>query len=168
MTCRTKSTGLVTSTLQGKESHATIKLKGAEKTSSIPTIMQTGVMMSSQDLQPAFSAGAIDFIRKPVNQIELTSRVRSMLMLADYFNSKNIAEVKVNNLTKEIQELEIKRLKAELDFKNKELVAKALFLVQKNEIIIKTIAKLHKITKFDTNEISNKISELIQELHFNQ
>ena len=147
---------------------ATIKLKGTKKTSAIPVIMCTGVMMTSQDLQTAFSAGAIDFIRKPVDQIELTSRVRSMLMLADYFNSKNIAEVKVINLTKEIQEREIKRLKAELDFKNKELAAKALFLVQKDEVIIKTIAKLHKITKFEPNEISNKISELIQELHFNQ
>ena len=147
---------------------ATIKLKNSSKTSTIPVIMCTGVMMTSKDLQTAFSAGAIDYIRKPVDRIELISRVRSMLMLADYFNDKNVAEVKVSNLTKEIHQQEIKRLKAELDFKNKELAAKALFLVQKDEIIIKTIAKLHKISNFDTGEISNKINELIQDLHFNQ
>ena len=146
---------------------ATIRLKNTTITCTIPVIMCTGVMMTSQDLQTAFSAGAIDYIRKPVDRIELTARVRSMLMLADYFNRKNIAERKVDDLTKEIHGQEINRLRTELDFKNKELATKALFLIQKDEIIKKTIARLNKITKFETSEISNKIVELIQELHFN-
>jgi DNA-binding response OmpR family regulator len=125
---------------------ATIKLKKNEVTSAIPVIMCTGTMMTSEDLQTSFSAGAIDFIRKPADRIELTARVRSMLMLSEYFKYKNIAEHKVNDLSKEIQENEIKRLKMNLEFKNKELTAKAMFLVQKDEIIQKTIDKMREIS----------------------
>lgn len=61
------------------------KLKANDKTKDILVIMITGVMNSIQNLKIAFQAGAIDFIKKPIDSIELVSRTRSMLMLANYY-----------------------------------------------------------------------------------
>jgi len=143
---------------------ATIKLKSDETTRAIPVIMCTGTMLTSEDLQTAFNAGAIDYIRKPVDKIELTSRVRSMLMLAEYFKHKNIAESKVNDLTKEIHLQEIKHLQMEVEFKNKELTSKAMFLLQKDEIILKTINKLQDISASASLEVKEKTEALIKDL----
>jgi signal transduction histidine kinase len=53
------------------------------ETKGIPVIVATGVMTTSTDLQNAFESGAVDYIRKPIDPIELDARVRSMLKLAD-------------------------------------------------------------------------------------
>jgi PAS domain S-box-containing protein len=52
-------------------------------TADIPVIMCTGVMTTSENLNTALMAGAVDFVRKPVDRIELTARVKSMLQLSD-------------------------------------------------------------------------------------
>jgi len=53
------------------------QLKSDPKTNDIPVIIIT----SSGNLQTAFDAGAIDFIRKPIDQIELLVRVKSTLSM---------------------------------------------------------------------------------------
>lgn len=59
------------------------QLKNNKTTSDIPVIMCTGVMTSSENLQTALNAGAVDYIRKPIDKIELIARIKSMLQLAD-------------------------------------------------------------------------------------
>ncbi len=58
-------------------------LKSKETTKNILVIMCTGVMTSSENLQLAFEVGAVDFVKKPIDKVELVARVRSMLQLAD-------------------------------------------------------------------------------------
>ena len=58
-------------------------LKSLESTKDIPIIMCTGVMTETENLKTALDAGAIDFIRKPVEKLELIARVHSMLKLSD-------------------------------------------------------------------------------------
>jgi CheY-like chemotaxis protein/DNA-binding CsgD family transcriptional regulator len=52
-------------------------------TTEIPVIMCTGVMTTSEHLHTALMAGAVDYIRKPIDKIELIARVKSMLELSD-------------------------------------------------------------------------------------
>jgi len=59
------------------------RLKQNESTSDTPIIMCTGVMTSSENLHTALSVGAVDYIRKPIDKIELLARIKSMLMLSD-------------------------------------------------------------------------------------
>ncbi|MEM7517803.1 MAG: adenylate/guanylate cyclase domain-containing response regulator, partial [Planctomycetota bacterium] len=47
--------------------------------------MCTGIMTSSSNLSTAMDAGAVDYIRKPVDQLELLARVSSMLKLRDSY-----------------------------------------------------------------------------------
>lgn len=60
-------------------------LKQNQTTKNTPVIMITGRMTSINDLKAAFEAGAIDFIRKPIDPIELIARTRSMLLLSNYY-----------------------------------------------------------------------------------
>src|SRR6185369_6902324 len=48
-----------------------------------PVILATGVLVNAEELDDFFDAGAVDFIRKPVDFSELKARVRTALMLDD-------------------------------------------------------------------------------------
>lgn len=58
------------------------QLKANPKTRAIPVIMATG-QTTSDKLQLALEAGAMDYIRKPIDKIELFARVKSALHLYD-------------------------------------------------------------------------------------
>ena len=58
-------------------------LKKDETTKDIPVLMITGVMTSSEDLSFAMSIGAIDFLKKPFDKLELNARVRNILLLSE-------------------------------------------------------------------------------------
>jgi len=53
----------------------------------IPAIVCTGRMTDSENLKTAFDAGAVDFIRKPIDKIELISRVNSMIRLSESYQT---------------------------------------------------------------------------------
>ena len=78
------------------------QMKLDDTTNNIPIIMASGVMISSENLRTALEAGAVDFIRKPIDKIELIARVRSILLLADSYK-------------------EIRRQKDELEKNNRQL-----------------------------------------------
>ena len=61
------------------------KLKDNNNTASIPVIMCTGIMTSSENLDTALNAGAVDFIRKPIDKIELIARTKAALKLAESY-----------------------------------------------------------------------------------
>ncbi|MGB0523642.1 MAG: response regulator [Flammeovirgaceae bacterium] len=71
------------------------QLKKSPETQDIPVIMCSGVMVSSDHLKTALEAGAADYIRKPVDSIELVARMRSMIEL-----SRSYKEIKHLNQSK--------------------------------------------------------------------
>jgi len=71
------------------------KLKQNIITADIPVIMCTGKMLTSEHLEEALLAGAVDYVRKPVDNIELRARVGAMLRLSDSYNEiKKLNEIK--------------------------------------------------------------------------
>jgi phosphoserine phosphatase RsbU/P len=77
--------------LTGLEAIKALKLH--PETSDIPIIMCTGIMITPQDLKIAMEAGAVDFVRKPIDAMELIARVQSMLALsASYLTIKEQKE----------------------------------------------------------------------------
>ena len=58
-------------------------LHGNILTENIPVIITSGVMLSPEDLKEALGAGAVDYIRKPINATELVARVNSAIELAE-------------------------------------------------------------------------------------
>lgn len=58
------------------------RLKQNEHTKDIPVLMITGVMTSSEDLALAMDSGAIDFLKKPFEKLELNARVKNIILLS--------------------------------------------------------------------------------------
>lgn len=57
-------------------------LHKSERTRHIPVIMCTGIMTSSANLKTALDAGAYDYVRKPIDEVELLARANAALTLA--------------------------------------------------------------------------------------
>lgn len=116
-------------------------LKANPKTMHIPIILVTGVMLNSQDLDTALSAGAYDYIRKPIDPVELSARTNSALM----FTSCHLKEIEKKNL---------------------ELVEKTLILIKNNEFNIEMTKKLNTLIEIydDNPEAKTLIHNLTDEI----
>ncbi|MBI4750184.1 MAG: diguanylate cyclase [Acidobacteria bacterium] len=86
------------------------RLKADSATMDIPVMMCTGVMTTSTNLKTVLEAGAVDYIRKPIDATELEARVGTILKLAESYRI-----IKVQNQKLEAQ-------KAALEAANTELV----------------------------------------------
>jgi len=118
------------------------ELKNNKITKNIPVIMVTGIMTSNKNLQTAFEAGAIDYIRKPINEIELKARIKSMLTFSYYHNQI-------------------------IDMKNRELATIAMNILQNNEFNIKIFEKIKNIEKdyaTENKELSIKLKSINKEI----
>jgi len=104
----------------------------------IPIIIATGVMTSVEYLQTALETGAVDYVKKPINEVELVARTKSALKLAE--TNKQI-----------------------LEKKNQELIENTLFLVRNNEFNKKITIKLQELTNI-INKKNKKANKIIQEV----
>ncbi len=74
------------------------QIKAISKWQAIPIIMVTA-LSSKSDLAHCLTAGADDFISKPVNGIELRARVNSMLRIKQqYDNIQNLSQIQENTI----------------------------------------------------------------------
>lgn len=114
-------------------------LKANEKTHKIPIIMATGVMLTSKDLKTALEAGAIDYIRKPIDSIELQARVHSAIILFEEMK-KNV-ELETQIILKEKQQAE-----KDLVLNKKALAKLTLRIIQNNELNSRLFEELYDIS----------------------
>jgi len=77
-------------------------IKEMKKCQDIPIIMVTA-RTEPKYLDSAFQAGAIDYITKPVNQIELLARVRSALTLKHEMDRRKARELEILEIGSRIQ-----------------------------------------------------------------
>lgn len=80
-------------------------LKAQDVTKDIPIIMATGVMLSPAHLKVALDAGAIDYIRKPIERTELLARINSILKLADSYKMIKQQNENIQSANKRLLEL---------------------------------------------------------------
>ena len=124
-------------------------LKVNPLTSDIPILLITGVYTTSENLKAALDAGAHDYIRKPIQKVELWARVASVLNLMRSYRT-----IKDQN-----QEIERKN-KLIKEQKDRELNTKILELNQKTQVL-KTIRerleKLNNLPEGDSQEVTKII-----------
>ncbi len=88
-------------------------LKEGEYTYDIPII----VLTSSNEIERAFQAGAVDFIRKPLDETELTIRVKSSLslfkLIKGILKQTEELEIQSENLERQKREIEIEKQKSD-------------------------------------------------------
>ena len=110
---------------------AILKIKATRSTKHIPVVMATGVMTTSEDLREALEAGAIDYIRKPFDPTELTSRVNAALVLSDTI-------LELNEKNKEIEELleeEKVTAREKISQKEREISIQAIHTQEKVQVL---------------------------------
>jgi len=123
-------------------------LKTRTNTQEIPVIVATGTMIEDSHLSEALEKGAVDYIRKPINALELVARVRSALRLSE-------ASQKI----KEMYEVEKDLLQKIIDQKSRELLSNTLQLANKNELMLDI---KHLLADKDTIPQTRQILKLIQ------
>lgn len=155
---------------------AVIELKKDEKLRDIPVIMASGIMLRSEDLKEALEAGASDFIRKPIDKIELLARVHSHINISKYI--KQLKEQK-NTIEKEREEhlTHVWDTIFELCSKTSEMIQ---YTFKEHENITKELNNLQKKNmdeKLVLQHISNILSEIcdvyskynsVCHMHFNE
>ena len=122
------------------------KLQSIEEFCDIPVVMMSGFMLSAYDLRTAMSCGAVDYIRKPIDKIELLARTKTML--------------RISMANKTIRKQEEERLNTELEHNKKELAIAALHLAnyqKRNEELLVEIKKLMPYINKEGLEIIRKI-----------
>ena len=78
-------------------------IKKREWLTDVPVIMVTATT-EKENLQLAFSAGAMDFIKKPLDRVELLARVRSALRLKHETARRKARETELLEVTHQLQE----------------------------------------------------------------
>lgn len=127
-----------------------LKIKATSSIKNIPIIMATGVMTTSASLKEALEAGAIDFIRKPFDPIELASRIQAVLRIRE-------SHKEISKQNEKIQLM----LKRELENRERELSLQALQAHEKDKFLSDLKTQLEKI-KSDPSE--NKLTKLIKDV----
>jgi diguanylate cyclase (GGDEF)-like protein len=79
------------------------RIKTVPELRDIPIIMVTS-HGESRDIEAAFNAGAMDFITKPVNVVELLARLRSALSLKKEMDCRKRREDELIGLTHQLEE----------------------------------------------------------------
>ena len=118
----------------------------------IPVVIVTGRMLMSQNLKTALEAGAIDFIRKPIEGVELLARINSALTQYEYFMAMVKKEKENVQLTKENYNIKIR-----------ELVQVSFQIERKNQSIakmIQTFDNAMQMLNYSNSELNNFQKEM--------
>jgi diguanylate cyclase (GGDEF) domain len=78
-------------------------VKGQEELKDIPVIMTT-METGIEGLQKAFDMGAMDYISKPIREIELLTRVRSALLLKKEIDMRKDREIELLAVKRKLEE----------------------------------------------------------------
>ena len=127
----------------------------------IPVVMLTGKMTSINHLQEALTAGAIDFVRKPFDEVELFSRVQAALQFANAIKENQKNQQKLIENEKQLLDFKSRELTHELEKQRQEMLTSAMHLMQLSEINEKSIQLLNKLYSHTKKTGFSILQELI-------
>lgn len=122
----------------------------------IPTIMYTGAMTGAAHLSEALQYGAIDFLRKPAEPIELIARIRAALYQKKLEEQRRTIEQKLIQQRNELLEKNNEMLR-------KETSNNLLLLARKNEILLEIKQQCQKVEPDDYPSFCKKISRFVDQ-----
>ena len=79
------------------------RIKAETPLRDIPVVVVTA-HTEVKELDSAFAAGAIDYITKPLNKVELLARVRSALTLKQEMDNRKLANIELEEKNRELEE----------------------------------------------------------------
>lgn len=79
------------------------EIRRHEEYQDIPIVV-VSARSETPDLVEAFEAGAVDYLTKPINELELLARIRSMLRLKSETDHRKFHELELERLAEELEE----------------------------------------------------------------
>lgn len=126
-------------------------LKQNPVTKDIPILLITGVYTTTENLRAALDAGAFDYVRKPIQKIELWARVSSVLSLMNSYRTIKDQHQEIERKNKLIEEQ-----------KDRELNTKILELHQKTQILRTIQERLEKIDMQEKAVASKEVTKIVR------
>jgi response regulator RpfG family c-di-GMP phosphodiesterase/DNA-binding CsgD family transcriptional regulator len=126
-------------------------LKQNPVTKDIPILLITGVYTTTENLRAALDAGAFDYVRKPIQKIELWARVSSVLSLMNSYRTIKDQHQEIERKNKLIEEQ-----------KDRELNTKILELHQKTQILRTIQERLDKIDMQEKTQATREVTKIIR------
>ncbi len=136
------------------------ELSTDELTRNIPIVVGTGVMTDSADLKRALETGATDYIRKPFDPVELTSRVNAALRLAASIQKIMDQNEEIRTLMAKEQELVQERLQR----KERELATAAMHAFEKNKILQEMAEELRSVEDAPATAVVDRTKAIIKRI----
>jgi DNA-binding NarL/FixJ family response regulator len=131
-----------------------MEIKQVESLCEIPIIIATGIHTTTSNLSEAIGFGATDFIRKPIDKLELVARVRAAIRSYEFYvHSLNL---KATILQNEIQlaETRSKLLQSELSKKEREMIFATVNMFQNQ--------KLLEVLRHDLLDVPTSLAEPVR------
>jgi DNA-binding response OmpR family regulator len=135
-------------------------LKATDETRSIPIIMVTGTHGETDKLKEAMDAGAIDFINKPYNAVELIARIRTQLRHVEVFRKLLSQQEIINNHAKDLAANEKQLLEQDLRHHQKQLTMQTVNMVRNNAFLQSLLSDLKTILPYTASEGKSIINSL--------
>jgi len=132
---------------------ATTLLKSIEETKSIPIIMVTGTHGDTDRLKEALDAGAVDFVNKPYNAMELIARIRTQLRQVEVFR-------KLMEQQRIISEQEKNLLAKDLDHQQKQLALQTVNMAHNSELHQSVINDLQSVLPLVNHQVRTIINSI--------
>jgi len=133
-----------------------------KKLKHVPVIMCTGIKTSSENLKTAFESGVADFIRKPIDKMELLSRVNSMIKLSESYQTINLQKEKLQQEKEKSDKLLLNILPAKVadELKNKGKAEPELF--DKVTVLFSDIVGFTELTtKIKPKDLIRELNDII-------
>jgi two-component system, sensor histidine kinase and response regulator len=150
------------------------RIKANSNWKPIPIIMVTA-LDSKEDLARSLESGADDFLTKPVNGLELRSRVRSMLRIKQQYDElqatlhlrRDLSKLVVEDLQKPMSTVLLSShllLQSQLDLKEREQAEMVFKAGQEIDAIIGSLLRLARLEagQFVLNRVELDLCELVE------
>ena len=148
------------------------EIKQQPELNEIPVIISSGIRTHSENLHEALEYGAIDFLKKPIDEIELEARVKSAIKMYDYLKETRILQEENHEIAIRIAEAKSELYQSQLNKKNREMLVSAVSIFQNKKLInvIKTDifkeVELNEIHKFQVSKVLDRYENISNSINW--
>jgi len=130
------------------------EIRSYSELDNIPVIVISEIYNNTLDLKTAFESGAWDYLKKPIDEIELEARIANAFRLVDYHIKEMNILTTLKNIDVNIIENKADILQLELDKKDREMITVAINTIQNKKFIASLKFDLFENNvKFDIHHI---------------
>lgn len=111
------------------------EIKMEEEMAQIPVILVSGIRTQSTYMSEAFKTGSVDFIKKPIDAIELEARVMACMKMHDNIKETKLLQDAIHSNELEIAKAKTRYYQNELCKREREMIVSAITIFQNRKLL---------------------------------